>query len=208
MYEVLLYCFLRFSLTISVLRLVALTVYRLLSIRNPFRYTVVQMKHIVITIVAIWVLSIGFVTGCYYASMHILSQHVSQRFGFTIFPITIIPAVIVFSICYVHIFKAIHLQRRQFQNRIHPVTSDLRKRSFEMSIIQREAKVARFMGCAAFTFVLCWIPLAILGIVIASGATTSLAVENALFTLALCNSATNPLIHFRFKSGLIRTGST
>ena len=204
-YNVLIYFFLRFSLIISIFSLLALLFDRLLSIRNPFRYTIVQMKHIVVTIVIIWVLSIGTVTGFYYFSMHILSPRISRRYRCLIFPVTIIPAVTVFSLCYLFIFKAIQKQGKQFRNRIHPEIPDRsRKRSFEMHTLKRESRVARFVGLVVFTFMLCWFPLAVLGIVEANGTILPPTVGNPIFILAFSNSATNPLIYFGFKNRLRR----
>ena len=202
-YGVLLYFFLRFSMTISILNLIALLIDRLLSIRNPFRFTTVQIRYIIITIAIIWALLIAFVTGFYYFSVHVLSSGMSILYRCIIFPVTIIPAIVVFSFCYIFIFKAIHAQGRQFRKKIHPEISDKwRKTPSEMHPLRRESKLSRFVGCVIFTFVLCWFPLAVVGIVRAKGIIPSPAVENPLFILAFCNSAINSLIYFGFKNRL------
>ena len=69
-----------------------------------------------------------------------------------------------------------------------------------MLIIKTEAKAARFVGCVIFTFVLCWLPLAILRIVGASGTVISFSVQSSMFILAFCNSVSNPLIYFGHKN--------
>ena len=109
-YIFLLAIYLRFSMMVSIFNSLALTIDRFLSLRNPFRHMVVQAKHMVITIAAIWVLSIGAVTGFYYFSKHMLSLRICSQYCLTKFPFMVIPAVTVFSSCYIFIFKPIQVQ--------------------------------------------------------------------------------------------------
>ena len=203
LYNILLFIFLRFSLIISVFNLLALTADRLLAVRNPFRYTMLHTRNVITAILVIWILSIGIVTGYYYFSVQFFSSQIDLRYSLLTFPITIIPAAVAMSVCYIFVFREIRIQRKQFRGgtergKLEGSTTI----SFQMHLVKRESKVARFVACAVLTFILCWLSLAILGIIKASGAIYSDAVSDPIFVLAFCNSAANPLIYFGFKRQL------
>ena len=196
---IILYFFLRFSLAISIFSLIALTIDRLLSIRNPFRHTTVRTRNVITTLAIIWISSVGLATGFYYFSMHVLSSETSRKYRGTIFPATIIPAVVIFSFCYVFIFKAIHAQGKKFKSKQLDESDKLRQVSFLMHILRREARVTKFVWSVILTFTLCWLPLAVLGILETNGKLAPAEVGNTIFNLAFINSAANPLIYFGFK---------
>ena len=199
LYNILLFIFLHFSLIISVFNLLALTADRLLAVHNPFRYTMLHTRNVITAILVIWILSVGIVTGFYYFSVEFFSSQIDLRYSLMMFSITIIPAAVAMSVCYIFVFREIRIQRKQFRGgteRGKPKGSTTI--SFQMHLVKRESKVARFVACAVLTFILCWLPLAILGIIKASGAIYSDAVSDPIFVLAFCNSAANPLIHFGF----------
>ena len=198
--------FLRFSLAISIFNLIALTVDRLLSIRSPFRHLEISTRNVLLTKAIIWILSLGSVSVFYYFAEHAVSSEVTRkRYRWMIFPATTVPAVITLSLCYVFIFKAIrgHGKKLKSQGKLDE-SSKPRQVSLCTQILRREARVAKFVGSVVLTFSLCWLPLAGLGIVGATGNEPSSVADNIAFILAFSNSVANPLIYFGFKNQLLK----
>ena len=205
-YDILLILFLRLSLLTSIFNLLAMTFDRVFSIRNPLQYHYrIRRKHITSVIIIIWALSASLIVGYYYLAMHQLSDRGSRRYRGTIFPATILPAITSFCYCYIVIFKAIRIQGRSLRvNSRREDFEDSRTNSYRLHVIRRELKVARLSGFVVLMFIICWFPLAVLGIVNALGYIMSNKISNPIYILAFLNSALNPLIYFGYKKELCR----
>ena len=73
-----------------------------------------------------------------------------------------------------------------------------------LHIVKREAKIYRLAMTVVIAFIVCWLPMAICGILLIAGKTIHSHVINIVFTLAFTNSLIDPLAYFGFKDNIRR----
>eukprot|EP00794_Sanderia_malayensis_P012263 gene12263-13528_t len=201
-YNVLLYLFLRFSLLCSLFNLTALTMDRCLSIQYPLRYRAIVTKGKVFFVVLLsWALSVTVVVVHYHVSFHTSAQ--ARKNELVIFPAAILPASAIFIICYTCILHKTLMQGREIKRLM---TSDnLPGSSAHASlahVFRREAKVSQLACTVACLFVVCWLPMAIVGLLTVCGVHVKMHIINPVFNLAFANSILDPLVYFGFKKRL------
>lgn len=199
LYKVMTFLFLRFSLLLSVLSLLAMTVDRLLAVKNPIRYRAkIRTRHGFIAVAVTWVSSSAIIAVHYYASVY--GEGSSFEHRMLIFPITIIPSSVAFALCYVKILREVFVQGRKMKR----VTDNRAGHRCPRYILEREFKVSRFAATVVCVFMICWLPLALTGLIAFLGVKIDENLPNMMFLLSFLNSALNPLIYFAFKERFSR----
>lgn len=193
LYKVLNFLFLRLSLLTSIFSLLALTLDRFLAIAKPLIYrSRIQAKHGFAAVISTWTCSSAIIGIHYYLS--IFNDIEELKYRLLIFPITIIPACITFSFLYLMILRRIHIHGQNTRQNIA-----LDAEHYSRYILEREMKVSRFAAMVVLLFVICWLPLAITGVVSTVGVHVEPSLPNLMFLFAFVNSTLNPLIYFAFK---------
>ena len=199
LYKVLTFLFLRLSLLLSVLSLLAMTVDRLLAVKNPIKYRAkIRTRHGFIAVAVTWVSSSTIIAIHYYVSVYGDGSSFEKRM--LIFPITIIPSSIAFALCYVKILREVFVQGREMKR----VSEKRAGQRCPRYILEREFKVSRFAATVVCVFMVCWLPLALTGLIAILGVKIDPSLPNTMFLLSFLNSALNPLIYFAFKERLGR----
>ena len=192
-YGFMLFYVLRTSLLCSVLNLMAMTFDRYSIIRNPVKYYFKwHRRHIGLIIAMIWILPVSLVSIHYYLMVIEFSENVGLKFEKVIFPASVLPSCVAFICCYIFIIQNIY--RR---GQIRKALTRSKRYTFE-----REKRVTKFAGSIVLLFMVCWLPLAALGIVKATGENVAYTLNDLIFNLALYNSVGNPLIYFWFKQNV------
>ena len=196
-YKILNFLFLRLSLLTSVFSLLALTIDRFFAIGRPITYrTRIRTRHGVIAVLVTW-LSSSLIIGIHYY-LSIFGKIEELKYRTLIFPITIIPACVAFTVLYIMMLRSISIQSQETIRR-----SANKTMPYQRYILQRELKVSRFAATVVCVFMICWLPLAITGLVIICGVQIDESLPNLVFFFAFLNSIINPIIYFSFKEGLI-----
>ena len=195
-YGFLLFFVLRISLLTSVLNLMAMTIDRYLAIRHPFKSQAGwYRRHSGIINVVIWVVSVSFVSLHYYLYVIKFSHRVGLKYEETIFSAVILPASVAFSCCYICTVAAIRKKGKR-------ILRASQSKTYMGYVFRREKRVTIFAGTVVLLFVICWLPLAILGIVRAMGYKVGIFIGDMIFSLAIYNSIGNPIIYFWFKTNI------
>ncbi|XP_065063458.1 trace amine-associated receptor 5-like [Rhopilema esculentum] len=192
MHKVLLFLFLRLSLLTSVFNLLALTIDRLCSIRNPILYrTRVSSRHGFAAVLASWMLASVLIAIQYYFSIYEDMEPIKYRL--LIFPVTIIPASSCFILCYIKILNNMSMHGQAIRGQLQTAEK------CPLYILERELKISRFAATVVSVFMVCWLPLAFIGLVNILGVDIDNELPNTMFILAFTNSVLDPLIYFGFK---------
>ena len=192
-YRVLNFLFLRQSLLTSVFSLLALTLDRYLAVTKPLVYrTRISAKHGFFAVFVIWLSSFIIISTHYYFSIYGDVEELKYRM--LIFPITILPACIAFTVPYLMILRNVFAQGRETLRR-----SANKMMNYQRHILERELKISRFAATVVCTFMICWLPLAIIGLVTLNSVHMDTTLPNLMFFLAFVNSVIDPLIYFAFK---------
>ena len=192
-YGFILFYVLRTSLLCSVLNLMVMTFDRYSIVLNPVQYYFKwHRRHIGLIIAMIWIVPVSLVSGHYYLYVVKLPEKVGLKFEEVIFPATILPTCVAFVCCYINIIQNIYKR-----GQIRKASMESKRYTFE-----REKRVTKFAGSIVLLFMVCWLPLAALGIVKATGKKIAYTFADLIFNLALYNSVGNPLIYFWFKQNV------
>ena len=191
-YGFLIFFFFRFSLLTSVLNMMAMTVDRYMVIRDPIKSDTGWYRwHGGLINVFIWVISISFVSLHYYLYVFKFSQSQGLRYEETIFSAVILPAAVAFCWIYIGITRSIKKKGRQ-------ILRASKNKQYMGYVFQREKRATKFAATVVIFFLICWFPLAVVGIVKAAGCKISVFVGDLIFSLAIYNSVGNPVIYFMF----------
>ena len=229
-FNILKYNFLRLSMLTSFFILIVLTMDRLYAVRYPFSYrSRANNKRAFILVLSTWVLAIAFTSIHYYVSFH--SGINIGRYSLIIFPAVVIPATFAFPISNFVIVKAVRKNGQELRrlanntssNSDHTKTDDNKSNSTckgqsavgsgesrptineaTLHIIRREAKIYRLALTVVIAFIVCWLPMAICGLLLIAKIHVDSQVINIVFTLAFANSVVNPLAYFCFNDNIRR----
>ena len=222
-YNILVFAFLRISLLTSVFNLMSLTVDRLFTIRNAMVYRLkFRTKHAIIVIAISWLLSVFFVSIHFYVVYY--SGLVIWAYDLVIFPAVVFPATFVFGIGYWKIMKSIFAQGKELRriaaggnqnddNNHNRSSNNSSSKSGNHSdvpphVLKRELAISRLAGTVVFAFVVCWVPVAIIGCLLMARAIPSgiyyQMIINIGFFLAFINSVVDPILYFGFKNKFLR----
>ena len=194
-YKVLNFLFLRLSLLTSVLSLLALTLDRFFAIGRPIAYrTRIRTRHGIIAVLVTW-LSSSLIIGIHYYLL-VFGKIEELKYRLLIFPITIIPACVAFAVLYIMMIRSISIQSQETMR-----MSANKTMPFQRYILERELKVSRFAATVVCVFMICWLPLAVTGLVAICGVQINESFTNLVFFLAFLNSIIDPIIYFAFKEG-------
>ncbi|XP_065063453.1 neuropeptide FF receptor 2-like [Rhopilema esculentum] len=213
---------LRLSLLTSFFNLILLTVDRFLAVRFPLAYrTRADNKRAFVLVLITWVLSVAFTSIHYYMSFHAGINLV--KYDLVIFPAVVIPATFAFPVCNFMIVKAVRKHGeglRQMTNNTACVSNSRSTNNTKMTnsrrnssqsinratlhIIKREAKIYRLALTVVIAFIVCWLPMAICGLLLIAKIPVDGHVVNIVFTLAFTNSLIDPLAYFGFKDNIRR----
>lgn len=231
-FNILVFAFLRISLLSSIFNLMSLTVDRLFTIQNAIVYHMkFRTKHALIVIVISWLLSFVFVGIHFYVVYY--SGLVIWAYDLVIFPAVVFPATLVFGIGYWKIVKSIFAQGKELRriaargnnNNDKDKSSNSNNNEGRSSssnndnkpgnhsnvpphVLKRELAISRLAGTVVFAFVVCWVPVTIIGCLLMAKALPSGIyygmIINIGFFLAFINSAVNPILYFGFKNKFLR----
>ena len=173
-----------------------MTTDRYMVIRDPLKCVIGwYRRHNVLVNIVIWVVSITFVTLHYHLYAIEFSQNVSLKYEETIFSVVVLPASVAFCCCYVSIVRTLKRKGRE-------ILRASRNKAYMGYAFEREKRVTEFAGTVVLFFIACWLPLAILGIVKATGYRVGDFVADFIFSLAIYNLTENAMIYFLFKENI------
>ena len=225
-YSIFLFAFLRISLLTSVFNLMALTVDRLFTIRNAMVYrTKFLEKHALIVIIVSWVLSGAFIAVHYYIVYY--GGKEIWDYDLIFFPTIVFPATLVFGIGYWKIIKSVFAQGNEMRrltakgnssnnSNLESCTKGINSKTVgqvPQHILKREMKISLLAGKVVFAFIACWVPVAIMGVLLLAGTIPRRdfrsreirrLIINIGFYLAFINSVIDPIVYFGFKNKLFR----
>ena len=71
-------------------------------------------------------------------------------------------------------------------------------------LLKRELKICRLAGTVVLAFVVCWIPIAVVGVTLLSGVKVKKLAVNLVFIFAFMNSTIDPVLYFSFKGDFLK----
>ena len=83
-----------------------------------------------------------------------------------------------------------------------PITGKSRQ-SWPLYMQRREMKIYKFVGTVVCVFLVCWLPIAVCGVVLLMESVHAFTM-NFVFTLAFVNSVIDPIVYFFFNDKIIR----
>ena len=203
-YQYLLFVFLRISLLVSVLNLIAITIDRLFCVVRPIQYrTKASRSSAVIVCITLWTISLITMSSYYYGMKNLTDNYTSWRMDLLFFPLVTLPTFPLLSTVYAFIWCRVRKANKtfsggeQFQGsattrdgRQHQTRSVNGRRRQEHSLL-----ILAF--AVVIAFLVCWLPISIYSLLkIFEVKIIAFDLDNIMFVVAMSNSVLNPLLYF------------
>lgn len=189
-YKYVVFVFLRISLLMSVLNLVAITFDRLYCVLKPIQYRQVNKRKAFYVCISLWIISIISSSSFYYGLRSLNNQYTIWRMYSLFFPLTTLPTLPLLSSVYIFIWFYVKKQNKALQIENSDTSFVTRKKQEHRLLV---------LACGAvFIFILCWCPISIYSLLKLFKFDMRYDFDNILFVIAMSNSFLNPLIYFHF----------
>ena len=184
------FVFLRMSLLMSVLNLIAITFDRLYCVVKPIHYRQLNRRKAFYVCISLWLISI-ISTSSYYYGLHSLKDaYTIWRMDLLFFPLTTLPTLPLLSSVYIFIWFHVKKQNKALQFENSDCSSVTRKK--------QEHRLFVLACTVVFVFAVCWFPISIYSLLKLFNFNMRYDYDNILFVIAMSNSLLNPLVYFHF----------
>ena len=196
------------SLYVSVLTLASLTIERLLAVKKPIFYNMLEFNKKCIICVAIWVVTV-FVIFIHNATVNDHEKEYVKT------PLVIFTTSLLITVSYVVVFKT--LKKRASRNRRQPINPEgnpttTKTTKTNSSFNKSEKQFLLFCFKSFVIFLICWLPLAAYGIALAGGFITDWKYKDILdfmtHIVAFWNSNASAIMFIHHNRRLFRRVST
>ena len=187
------------SLYVSVLTLAALTIERMLAVKMPMQYNMMDYKKKYFVCLSMWVITIVGIT------LHSAMVNDHQKEYFKTPVIILVTALLIF-VSYVVILRT--LKRRALRNKIQNDGIGEDDKKHKSTFNKAEKRFLSFCIKSFIIFVVCWLPLAVYGIALAGGFITTWKYKDYFdyitHIIAFWNSVASPIMFLHHNRGVAR----
>ena len=191
-FQYVIFVFLRMSLLMSMLNLIAITFDRLFCVVKPIRYRRANRKNAIFVCITLWIISLISSSLYYYGMSYLTDKYTNWRLDLLIFPMVTLPTLPILSSVYVFIWFHVKKKNKALQE-----TDKSLSKTFEKRRKQEHGLFA--LACAVvLIFLICWLPISIYSLLKIFEADMRYDFDNIMFVIAMSNSLLNPLLYFHF----------
>ncbi|XP_066910714.1 neuropeptide FF receptor 1-like [Clytia hemisphaerica] len=191
------------SLYVSVLTLAALTVERVLAVKKPMYYNMLEWSKKCIICVAIWALTVLAII------LHNIAVNDHEK-EYIKTPLVIFITAFLITISYAVILRT--LKRRTLRNAQQNDTAGAQDETKKKTFNKAEKRFLNFCIKSFIIFVVCWMPLAAYGVCYAGGFITYWKYKDLFdfvtHIIAFWNSNASPIMFLHHNRGVLRKVNT